>query len=106
MRLGDRQVDDDFHGRVGEKRVDAGCLKAEFIRPGFRGLRVHIRKAANVENGERRHGLEIGAGDVAAADDADTDLFHVIPPVNQKCRILCTSLSARAASPVVFHGDS
>lgn len=33
MRLGDRQVDDDLHGGIGQQCVDAFCLKAEFIGP-------------------------------------------------------------------------
>ena len=82
MCLGDRQVDDDFHRGVRKKRVYACCRKAKFCGAGFRHLLVHIRETANVENGKRRHGLEIGAGNIAAAYDADADLVHMIPPVN------------------------
>jgi hypothetical protein len=99
MRLRDCQVDDDLDRRIGEQLVDAPGLHVELGRLGLRQLMIEIGHATDVEDRKRGHRLQIGARDIAASDDADTDFLHDFLPMDFVA-------SVQSAGPVVFHGDS
>ena len=71
MGARDGEVDDDVDSGVAEQIVDRFGLDAELGGLLGRDLGPHVGDAADVEDGEVLHGLEILARDIAGADDAD-----------------------------------
>ncbi|ENN84128.1 hypothetical protein RHSP_78414 [Rhizobium freirei PRF 81] len=80
MRLRDGQVDDDLDRGIGKQGGDIDRLQAEFGSFCLGELAIEVGHAFDVENGKGFHGGEIGAGNVPAADNADADLVHRLPP--------------------------
>ena len=73
VRLGDRQVDDDVDVGVGQERLDGLRLDAELLGPRLGRGHVEVGAGAHLQPLEERRQAEVGAGDVAAADDADAE---------------------------------
>ena len=83
---GNGEVDHDLDAGVGEERGNAGRRDPE-LRPAARGCgRIEVGDRAEVEDREEPRGGEVGAADVAAADDADTDAFHGAFPIQSRRR--------------------
>src|SRR6185437_3722757 len=76
MSAGDRQVEDDLDRGIVEYVVQRHRL--ETVRGGRRlsGFRVEVGYGPDVEDRKALGRLEIGAGDIAKTDDADTHAVH------------------------------
>jgi hypothetical protein len=73
----DRQVDDDVHGLVREQRIDRGVRPAAMsLGEGGRTNRIEVRCGDQVDLGMGQDVARVSTGDVAGADDADTEGPH------------------------------
>ena len=65
---------------IGEQRFDRHRRNAELGAARLRGRGVEVGDRPDVEDREGPRRLEIGGADIAAADDADADPVHDVPP--------------------------
>ena len=92
MRIRDGEVDDHVDLVIGEKLVDGLGADIVFRSPCLGRFRIEVGAGAHFQPLEQRRKAEIGGGDIAASDDADSEcLGHGMALLS---RILRTGWSA------------
>ena len=81
VHSGNRQIHDDVDIFGRKQPIDSLGAQLELLRARLRRIHVDVGAGAHLDALEQRRQLEIGRGDVAAADDADPQfLGHVYIP--------------------------